>query len=219
MSEEERPIATGLLTFHKVITRGLEVGIENARTFSQQGFPDDAIREGYQTYVQALGILLDGHHLSEDEVVFPHYRDKLPDVPFDLLTSQHRAMEPELERITLALGRIEGGDETALADLEAALVAIRELWHPHIQLEEQQLVGKVDELLPVDERFRFSGALTAYGQAHSQPSFLTVPFVLYNLAAEDRAVLAAGMPAELTEKLIPVVWKEKWAPMAPFFLP
>jgi hypothetical protein len=219
MSEEPRPIITALLMFHKVITRGLEVSIDNARTFSQEGFPDDATREGYITYVKALGIIIDGHHQSEDHVAFPYYRDKLPDAPFDLLSSQHRDMEPELDHIASALGQISDGQDAALTGLEAALVAIQAIWQPHIQLEEGHFVGHLDELLPVEERFRFAGELTQYGQAHTQPPFLTVPFTLYNLPAGDRAVLAAVMPAEITETLIPVVWKEKWAPMQPFFLP
>jgi hemerythrin-like domain-containing protein len=218
MTEQQRPITASLLTFHKVITRGLAVGIENARTFAQQGFPGDALREGYLTYVEALGIIVTGHHLSEDEVVFPYYRDKLPDVPFDRLSSQHQEMEPALVQIVSAVARIKAGQDTALADLEAALVAIQAIWQPHIRVEEDHLVGRADDLLPVEERFRFAGELTQYGQAHTQPPFLTVPFALYNLPAAERAALSKGLPAELTEKLIPIVWKEKWAPMAPFFL-
>jgi hemerythrin-like domain-containing protein len=218
MSEEPRPITTSLLAFHKIITRGLEVAKENVQRFTQQGFPDDATREGFLTYVRTLGIVLNGHHLSEDEVAFPYYRDKLPDTPFDMLIAQHHQIEPELERIESALDKVQGGDEAALADAGAALDAIRAIWYPHIQIEEQHLVGTADELLPVEERFRLVGVLTQFGQAHTQPPFLSVPFLLYNLPAADRAVFTQGMPAEMTETLIPIVWKEKWAPMMPFFL-
>lgn len=138
-----------------------------------------------------------------------------PTCPLAFLVVQYL----ELHRISSALGQIDEGQDAALSDLEAALVAIEAIWRPHIQLEEGHFVGHLDELLPVEERFRFAGELSKYGQAHAEPSFLTVPFTLYNLPADDRAALIAGMPAELTEKLIPVVWKEKWAPMQPFFLP
>jgi hemerythrin-like domain-containing protein len=219
MSEEPRPMQASLLTFHKVITRGLEVSIENARTFVQQGVPGDAIRDGYLSYVQALGIIVDGHHLSEDAIVFPYYRDKLPDVPFDMLSSQHRDMEPELEHASAAIARLRDHDDAALADLEAAVVAIKAIWDPHIQVEEQVLIGRLDEILPVEERFRLLGEVSQFGQAHSEPPFLTVPFMLYNLPAANRATLMAAFPAEVTENLLPIVWKEKWAPMMPFFLP
>jgi hemerythrin-like domain-containing protein len=219
MTEEPRPITGSMLTFHKVITRGLEVSIENAATFVEQGFPDDAMREGYLSYVEALGIVVTGHHLSEDEVVFPYYRDKLADAPFDLWSRQHRAIEPELERLSSAAAALGDGDDTALPDLQAALAAIQAIWHPHIRLEEQHLVGRLDDILPVEERFRLVGELTQFGQAHAQPPSLAVPFTLYNLPAADRAVLMGAMPAEVTQTLVPIVWKEKWAPMVPFFLP
>jgi hypothetical protein len=47
---------------------------------------------------------------------------------------------------------------------------------------------------------------------------LMLPFLLYNLAAEDRAAFAFFLPPEMTQTLIPVVWKPQWAPMLPFFL-
>jgi hypothetical protein len=45
-----------------------------------------------------------------------------------------------------------------------------------------------------------------------------MPFVLYNLPAEERAILAQKMPPIVTQQLLPVDWKEKWAPMQPFLL-
>ena len=45
-----------------------------------------------------------------------------------------------------------------------------------------------------------------------------VPFILYNLAPGERALMAAGMPAAVTQQLVPGPWKEKWAVMQPFLL-
>lgn len=47
---------------------------------------------------------------------------------------------------------------------------------------------------------------------------LMVPFLLHNLNQEDRTVFAFFLPPELTQTLIPIVWKPQWAPMQPFFL-
>ena len=43
-------------------------------------------------------------------------------------------------------------------------------------------------------------------------------FLLYNLPAPERKVFSAGMPDELLQTLVPVVWKEQWQAMAPFLL-
>jgi hypothetical protein len=45
-----------------------------------------------------------------------------------------------------------------------------------------------------------------------------VPFLLYNLPPEERAIFSQGMPPVVTQELVPVVWKEKWSPMKPFLL-
>jgi hypothetical protein len=41
---------------------------------------------------------------------------------------------------------------------------------------------------------------------------------LYNLTREDREAMATMIPKTLVEEMVPVVWKEKWAPMKPFLL-
>jgi hypothetical protein len=42
--------------------------------------------------------------------------------------------------------------------------------------------------------------------------------LLYNLHEQDRQVFSQGMPAEVLQNLVPIVWKDKWASMAPFLL-
>ena len=43
--------------------------------------------------------------------------------------------------------------------------------------------------------------------------------MLYNLSGEERAAMWAAMGPVVTEQLVPVAWKDKWAPMKPFLLP
>jgi hypothetical protein len=50
------------------------------------------------------------------------------------------------------------------------------------------------------------------------PHYLVVPFMLYNLEPGPRSILASRMPSEMTEQLVPVAWKDQWAPMKPFLL-
>ena len=49
-------------------------------------------------------------------------------------------------------------------------------------------------------------------------SYLTLPFILYNLPVQQKSAMAEGMPAEVVEQLVPIVWREKWEPMKPFLL-
>ena len=213
-------IAINMVAIHNVITRGLEVSIENARGFAERGFGDGGEQTGFLNYVRALASTLDGHHLTEDDVVFPYFRDKLPETPFDLLSAQHREMIPVLGEIESAAERCEkeGQVKAGLTNLAVALDWMNDMWHPHIQIEQEHIVEKADALLPVEEQVRLVKLFGEHSQEHSGPAYLTVPFVLYNLSAEERAVFAKAIPAEVTGHLVPVVWKEQWASMAPFLL-
>lgn len=221
MTQPNQPnIAADLIRIHSVVTRGLSVSLEHGQTFAGNGFPDDTTQQGFVDYVQSLVSVLHAHHLGEDELAFPYLRDLLPDAPFDLLTEQHQQMMSVLDEVTAANEAVTaGGDSQSVNDLNRALTRVDELWHPHIQIEEDEFsVEKGAELISVDEHIRLAQLFAKLSQEHAQPDYLVVPFVLYNLVPEDRAIMAAPMPPVVTQELVPNAWKEKWAPMQPFLL-
>jgi hemerythrin-like domain-containing protein len=222
MNSTPKPnVAISLFTIHKVITRGLTVSLENAQEFSRSGFPDEVTKEGYLNYLRALISILHGHHLVEDELAFPYFTDKLPGTPFELLTTQHQAMIPLIDEIQAIINRIDSGVDVPVKNNELVLVLKRlsEAWHAHIPIEEKHFdVGVIDEMLPVEEQLRLIKQYAQHSQEHTGPAFLTIPFILYNLPPDIRGIMAKGMPAELTEKLVPIVWKEHWESMGPFLL-
>ena len=213
-------VSRSLLTLHSIITRALKVSIESVERFSSQGFPSEKNREGFLNYIRAFTSVVDSHHQTEDELVFPYFRDKLPAAPFDLLSSQHKLIVPILGEIRVAADKCGKEDQVgaALMDLGDALQRIDAIWHPHIRMEEEAFVDKADALLPSEEQLRLVKLWTEHGVAHIGSPFLTVPFMLYNLTPEVREAFAAGMPKEVTQNLIPVVWKDKWESMTPFLL-
>jgi hemerythrin-like domain-containing protein len=219
-NQTEGIFAVSLVAIHNVITRGLKVSIESAGKFAGHGFADATEQAGFLNYVRALVSVLDGHHLTEDDVAFPYFRDKLPEAPFDLLSAQHREMVPLLGEIRTAVERCEKADqvEAGLRDMEAGLSWVDGMWHPHIQIEQEHLVEKAGALLSVEEQMNLVRLLGEHSQKHSGPPYLTVPFTLYNVPAQERTVFTKAMPAEVTGHLVPIVWKEQWASMAPFLL-
>jgi hemerythrin-like domain-containing protein len=199
----------------------LDVAIEHSQTFARQGYPDASIREGFISYVRSLASVLHAHHLTEDDLAFPYFRDKMPDAPFDSLTADHREMTSFLEKIDGLIEDVEGGAQAAepLNDLKRVLTQVRGLWHPHIELEEDHLSPeKADELLSVEEQIELGTRFAQHNQEHAKPDYLVVPFLLYNLPPEERAIFSQGMPPVVTQELVPVVWRDKWLPMKPFLL-
>lgn len=221
MSETQASnIAVSFFNIHNIITRGLRVSIDSVQGVIQHGFQEAGRREGLFNYIRALSIVLNSHHLTEDELVFPYFRDKMPEAPFDTLIMWHQEMVEILGDIQVALEKCEKDDrrENDLQDLENALTRLNESWHPHIKMETDEFISKADALLPVEEQLTLVRSASEHGQKNSQPAFLTVPFMLYNLPMEERKVFSHGMPAEVLENLVPIVWKEKWESMTPFLL-
>ena len=222
MSDQSKPnVAASLFTIHKVITRSIDVSIESAKDFAKNGLPNEIPFDGFINYVKAFISILHAHHLVEDELVFPYFKDKLPDIPYQLLNEQHQEMAMILKETEVNVGKIEERSEnkTGLTNLRTTLEKIKEKWHPHIDIEENQFeIQKVGEMLPVEEHLRLMKLFAEHSQNHSGPAYLTIPFVLYNLPKDIREIMSKAMPSELVEQLVPIVWKEKWESMTPFLL-
>jgi hemerythrin-like domain-containing protein len=220
MSETHRTnIGQSLLCIHRCITRGIEVSSERSREYARSGYPDEATRGGFASYVRSLATVLDAHHLAEDELAFPTFKSIFPQVPYQALMDDHRKITALITTINQVLDR-PGPDGESQADLNRELSALEALWRPHIQIEESHFTPQaVDERISLEDQIKLAGQIGAHNQKYAVPDYLTVPFTLFNLAEEDRAYMAAEMPPILTQQLVPQVWKDKWAPMIPFFLP
>jgi hemerythrin-like domain-containing protein len=222
MSNSSKPnIGAIMVRVHKAITRGLDVSSERSAAFVQEGYPDAATQEGLVTYVRTLASVLNAHHLSEDHVAFPYLRSKLPDAPYDELSAEHREMEEILEELQVAVEAVaaqaQAGD--SLNALNGTVTRLAELWHPHIDKEQLHLydIEKTEAVMSLDEQIQLSKEVGEYSQQQGDPA-LMVPFLFYNLPPEERAEMAQAAPPVLLQELLPVVWKEKWAPMQPFLL-
>ena len=214
MSEKSKPnMSLDLQRIHRVITRGLAVARESCQVFAQDGFPDDTTREGFWKYCQGLEANTHSHHMIEDDLFFPFLQERMTDTDFDALAAEHQEMHDILAEMRAAR---ESG---SLADMHRALSNMADLWHPHIEQEETVFSPEVaDEIMTVPEYIEMAQKAAAHSQEHAQPAPLAVPFLLYNLEADDHAHFLAVMPPQVTQQLVPVVWKNEWAPMKPFLL-
>lgn len=218
--QHENNVAISFYNIHNIITRGLRVSIESIQVVLQQGFQNERSREGLFTYIEALSSVLNSHHLTEDELAFPYFRDKMPKVPFDILMHWHEEMVGMLDEIKVGLEKCKKSEQADmnLKELENALIRLNESWHPHIQMETDEFINKADVLIPVEEQLRLVKLFTEHGQKLALPPYLTVPFMLYNLPVEQRRVFSEKIPEEVLQNLVPVVWKEKWESMKSYLL-
>jgi hypothetical protein len=214
-------LSDGMIRIHRIITRGLEVILDQSPDYSLSGFPDAAIRDGFLNYTHCLLTTLAGHHESEDAITFPAFRAVLPAAPYADLDAEHRAMDPLLREGRTVLDRLKAGGpaEALLIDLHRITGDLARIWYPHIETEERFFdAEKVGRVMPLPEQGQLAPRLAEHAQRVSVPDYLVIPFLLYNLPAAERAEFASIMPPVLVEQMIPVVWKNHWASMRPFLL-
>jgi len=217
----EPNLGVSLRLIHSLITRGIDVGLDRSQAFAQNGYPDAATRAGFATYIRTFACVVEGHHLAEDQVAFPYFRDKAPEAPFDRLSSQHLEIAALLVEITQAIEGAATDVEASgsLQRLHSTLTRLEAIWHPHIGIEEGILSpARTKALLGAEEHLKVMQMVAEHSLQHSGAEYLAVPFILYNLGPDDRAGFSQAMPPVVVQQLVPVVWKEQWAPMQPFLL-
>ena len=213
-------LAKDLIRIHKVITRSINVSLGKGKEYVQVGFPTSGMQQGYSSYIHCLTSILDSHHTSEDEIAFPAFRKVLPLAPYAQLTAEHHQVEKLLAKAPPWIEKLTSDKyEDALRSLVNFLEDLSRLWFPHIQVEEEYFSEAVlNAVLNPEEQGRISAATGQHSQEHSGPPYWVVPFVLYNLEHDERAVMASSFPPEIMDVLIPKVWKDQWAPMKPYLL-
>ena len=217
---DEIKLADDFLRIHRAITRGLNVCVSKGSEYLNEGFPDPNTQQGFVLYLQTLNAVLSAHHLGEDEVAFPVLRLKLPDEPYGKLGSDHVEIEKKLVEIKNTLPGLASADPApSLAIAVEILKGILLVWAPHIQIEEASFkAAAIIGTMTFDEQLQLSAKIGKFSQEHGGPPIYVLPFVLFNMDKADREAMAAGVPKELVEVLMPGEWKVKWAPMLPFLL-
>jgi hemerythrin-like domain-containing protein len=213
-------LAKDVERIHKVITRGLTIGVTRGVDFIRDGFPDNKIQQGFALFIQSLTSVVTAHHQSEDQVSFPVFKHKLPATPFGRLSADHVMIETTINQIKSTLPDLNGTNPTkALVKTVDGLKSILKIWTPHIDIEESSFTSEaIARVMTLEEQGQLSAELGKHSQEHVGAPFLAMPFVLFNLDPVDRAEMAAMLPKVVTEVLVPGEWKDKWAPMKPFLL-
>lgn len=220
-AENRVGLGVELVLIHQSIGRAIHISKLYSDIFRQTGFPEGRIRPGFADYVRSLVSVLHSHHLAEDEVAFPALREKLPIAPYDRLLAEHRQFRPLLEEVRLGIRRaVEGpSSQEPLAGLDRSLRELERIWKPHIETEQAHFSAEnMDGVMAPEEQADLASRLGRHVQEHSGPDYLVVPFTLFNLPPESRAVLSETLPPAVTQQLLPGAWKEKWQPMSPFLL-
>jgi hypothetical protein len=212
----ESSLASDLVRIHKVFTRALRVAGEEGTRYLKNP-PSPELLHGFTLFVQMLFGGLHAHHESEESVAWPYMRACSVPAPYETLIDQHSRIAMLIDSSQSAFS---GGN---LAAFHAHITQLRELWLAHFPLEEGAFgpaawPGPMTQEQQAELTHRVAQHQEELMGANPDVGRLIVPFVLYNLEPEDRAIWAAEMPKQVINELVPGPWLPAWSPMKPFLL-
>lgn len=220
MSDHELTLAEYFLVIHKVISRGVDISVEQVGNFIQGGFPSEHTRAGYLNYLTALCVMFDSHHKTEDKIAFHYFRDALPDTHFDWLFEDHNLINGFLEEMTPIIESLKRREQVDnnLVLLKDVLVNISDRWYGHIGLEEEEFIELIDALSAPEEKTKLIEDFAVFNERLLKPFDLTIPFMLFNLETHDRPVIQKAYPITWITAFDTPEKKEKLESILPFLL-
>jgi hemerythrin-like domain-containing protein len=212
---EISPLVGGLLRIHKIITRGLSISIRKCDEYlDKQGIPPGE-EEGFSKYLSTLKWVMHSHHLSEDEIAFPYFKEHI-EAPFSRLKDDHHAMALILDKLDQYLSDLTLG---GVGRLRVVLDELNKVWGPHIKIEEEHFTpAKMQVAIGMKEQLDLVKKLGDHSIKNSGPGPLGLPFMIYNLEGRDREAFVKPIPWIATKVLVPIIWRNQWKPMSPLFL-
>jgi hemerythrin-like domain-containing protein len=212
---ERNPVAEDLLRIHKIISRALNVSIQKCDEYLvEQGVPPEEAK-GFRMYVATLRWVTHSHHLTEDEIAFPYFKDKLG-APYARLADDHRAMAHILVKLEECLPEVSSG---GIVKLREILAEFDKLWGPHISIEEEHFAAdRLKAVAGMQEQVGLAKQFAEHGKKNAGPGPLALPFLFYNLESTDREAFMMLFPWFVKKVLVPIAWRGKWKPMNPFLL-
>jgi hypothetical protein len=208
-------IVDDLLNIHRIITRGLNVSVRKYDEYLGRKGMTTAEAKGLSMYTSALRWVIHAHHLTEDEIVYPIFKDRI-EAPYDQLMNDHKAVTGILDKLKKSLPVKSAGDAELISRL---LGELKMMWGPHIRIEEEAFTANnVQALISMEEQVKLKKEFSEHGRKNSGPAKLALPFMIYNLDGKERKDFSMMLPWIVRKVFVPVVWKEKWKPMKPYLL-
>lgn len=212
--ETGNPLADNLVRIHKMITRSLKVSVSKCDEYIRnKGIPPSE-EKGFLLYMSTMIRVMHAHHMGEDDVVFPYFKDRI-EAPFSRLKDEHLNMSGMLDNLEKGIARVTLSDIGKIRNL---LADIQRLWEPHIRSEEINFSAETLKNIDAKEQLELMDRVGRHSQKASGPGPTTIPFVLYNLEKDDREKFLREFPWILKKVLVPIIWRRQWRSMDPFLL-
>ncbi len=170
-----------------------------------------ALQHSVGPYWNFYAGILDYHHHNEDDEDFPLLARYYPDMAplADELGADHRQLLGVMEKISTAVGSFQRTLDVAGRDeVHAGAVELRDLFFPHLDREDAEVLPLYAEWIPHDEWARLeTKALKG----------IPKPQMAYAVGALDETIRSApeseqpDPPPVPVRVLLALSWRKKWA--------
>jgi hemerythrin-like domain-containing protein len=154
--------------------------------------------------------VLHHHHHTEDDSVFPALLTLRPDLQplVDKLEDDHRRLVPVMDAVGVAVAAFEdqpdAGHQKTVHD---AIASVRDLFFPHLDIEDEQILPALAESMPPKEYDRLDQqALRSIPRPYLPNAVGALDEVIRGLPEEQRPP-PPPLPIRL---MLAVSWRRKW---------
>lgn len=155
--------------------------------------------------------VLDHHHHVEDNSFFPALRAVRPDLEtlIKSLEDDHQQLTAAIEEADSAVRAFEAQPDAAhQATMHDGVVAVRELFLPHLDIEDEKILPAIAESIPPKEWNRMDkGALKSIPRAYLPTAVGAMDEFIQGLPKDERPP-AAPPPIQV---MLALSWRKKWS--------
>lgn len=170
-----------------------------------------ALRPSIGPYWAFYSAILDYHHHNEDEEDFPLLARVYPDIQplVDELGADHRRMLDVMGKIDAAIAAFQTTPDAAHRDaINAAVVELRDLFFPHLDREDAEVLPMYAKWISFDEWDRLeTKALRGLPKPHMGTAVGALDEVIRSTPEAQRP----GPPPIPVRVMLSLSWRKKWA--------
>jgi len=208
---------------HKVLANNIQVILRHIDTVVAQGEEHDKqAAKHLLEHIGLYGAYLHHHHYHEEEIVFPVFKERLPELmaTLDKLASDHAELVNDLktiETLTKPDSTKTDTDLQVLGQLAPVLRRVSDFIGPHFKIEEDTFtVEALSTKVTYEDLHDIEKKIMANIRADPHaPVFFA--FLVYTLDAKDLHAIIGQTPWILRKIIFPYVWRGKYKNYIPFY--
>jgi len=163
--------------------------------------------------------ILHHHHHTEDLSIFPALAAVRPGIrpTIDLLEDEHVELAPNIDAVEVAVAAfVKRPDAATQHAVHEALVALRDWFFPHLDLEDEKILPAVAESIPPKQWAQMDkAALKSIPRKHLPSAVAALDEVIRSLPQQDRP----APPPPPIRIMLSLAWRKRWmARVKPFLV-